>query len=76
MVVPAGANYCFASSDEDFLKTNFDSVVFDLLPWEVLTGRSGVDKELADVIRRSRGAGTAVLEVCNHRNEAVADRWA
>jgi len=75
LVVPAGANYCFASSDEDFLKANFDSVIFDLLPWELLTGRCGVDKELADVIRRSRGDGTAVLEVCNHRNEAVAGRW-
>jgi hypothetical protein len=70
----AGANYCFASSDEEFLKANFDRRALDLLPWEVLTLKSGVNKELADALRRSRGDGTAVLEVCNHRNEAVADR--
>jgi hypothetical protein len=74
-VLAAGANYCFASSDADFLKANFDSVVTDLLPWALLTGKSGVNRELADVIRRSRGDGTALLEVCNHRNEAVASRY-
>ncbi len=73
-LLTAGANYCFASSDVNFLKANFDSVVLDLLPWEVLTGKSGVTKEVADAIRRSRGDGTAMLEVCNHRNEAVASR--
>lgn len=70
----AGANYSFASSDKSFLRANFDSQIFDLLPWHHLTERGGVDKQLADVIMRSRGDGTAVLEVCNHRNEAVNSR--
>lgn len=70
----AGASYCFASCDEEFLRANFDSRILDLLPWEVLTAKSGVNRELADTLRRSRGDGTAVLEVCRHRNEAVADR--
>jgi hypothetical protein len=70
----AGANYSFPSSDESLLRANFDSRIFDLLPWHHLTDRGGVDKQLADVIMRSRGDGTAVLEVCNYRNEAVNSR--
>lgn len=71
-----GTDFSFNTTDPDWLKANFDPLIFDLLPWALLTAKSGVDQPLADQIARARSFGTALTEVASHRNEAVANRCA
>jgi hypothetical protein len=50
------ANYHFSSSEAAFLQRNFHTVILQLLPWQLLTAKSGFAKALADDVRRRRKA--------------------
>jgi len=69
------ADYNFSCNDPAFLQKNFHPVIFDRLPWQLLTAKSGFTKPLSDDIKRGRGEGASFLRISNHRNEAVASRW-
>lgn len=69
------ADYHFSCNEPAFLQENFYPAIFSLLPWELLTAKSGFTKELAAEIRRWRSDGAAFLRIADHRNEAVAERW-
>jgi hypothetical protein len=69
------ADYYFSCSEPAFLQENFHPTIFSLLPWEILTAKSGFSKGLAAEMRRWRADGAAFLQIADHRNEAVAERW-
>uniref|UniRef100_A0A383WL30 Uncharacterized protein n=1 Tax=Tetradesmus obliquus TaxID=3088 RepID=A0A383WL30_TETOB len=67
-------DYFFSCSEPAFLQHNFHPAIFDLLPWQLLTARSGFNEALAADVRRRKADGSSFLEIANHRNQAVASR--
>lgn len=64
----------FSTNEAAFLQRNFSPAIFSWLPWEILTEKSGITKDLAADIRYWRTKGASFQQIASYRNEAVANR--
>lgn len=69
-----GKNFNFSTNEAAFLQRNFSPAIFNWLPWEILTEKSGITKDLARDIRFWRTKGASFQQIAGYRNEAVANR--
>jgi len=70
----ACADFNFSTNEAAFLQRNFSPAIFNWLPWEILTEKSGITKDLARDIRFWRTKGASFQQIAGYRNEAVANR--
>ncbi len=70
----ACADFNFSTNEPAFLQVNFSPAYMTRLPWEILTEKSGITRELSDEIRYWRTKGASFRQIANRRNEAVASR--